>query len=907
MVRAPFVVVFVVAQALVSAVGWAAICTHSSGTLFFAAVGVGGTNIGSCTPAQPGDEIRLTGGDVVITSTMAAPIAMTTGSITTDGANVRMGAGNKITFSGAGFLNTKGGTFEASGHVVYTGRLTAEPTWSEGAGTETATLTIEGTAGSWAPSTNTGIWVRFVPDDPTDPTEAVTQPVLVGAVPPERGKYRWSAAKWTYWPITAVSGSTITISTDAWGDQEGGGGSADAYNGTRGQALSSPVALVSATPQPHGFDSIVRIDPADLDLTLNGDLTDQWLEFTSGPCTGYRTKIEDVRVQTTPTPDDIYVAGDVSRCVAGGMPNVLINYGFRKHDRIEVVAMPEIDFGNAATLRHTGGIQRITRAQIQHLGAFLATGVSPALTSHCNFCVYQESATVQPTAKGSVFSDNDVSFANTASPAGDTGTVSVQSSTGVGAGFRFPSAGPMDLTGYLFDRNFIRDQWNNTTGNGTHALRWEAVKGFSPRWTRCERVSDDCAFGNSQSYGTGVSTTMTARHLIALAGSPSGASNNSSQGWNAAVGVYETDDAVQEAEYRLNDANLIDAIITGIEDGSVQFNDLGSTLGRLAVLSANIVGANGIPGNTGIAQALMSTIPNKLLDSIYLARGSATFGNPFMLRGVAENSIIGGYSHRTGSNNEIRDTVTMKNTFADLSQASGSSASMLRRSSSEPWAIFPLFTGTSSAILMGANGNGGQNLCDDFDTPDAGTRLFSSIRLRRMFLGFRNSTQSSGIMQGCNSNDLNGEMVVEVDGLTVAVDNGGASGQSFGCGYAPGVLCAGTDQGARLKNVRFENRQVARTSGNAFGANAPASAVHVPSMGPDVSDTHARLSAFVDPSRVDMPSVLGISQLGTEQAMMGDLFLSQLENFSTHEEFLRVVATGGGGGSLTPPTLYPGN
>lgn len=905
----------------------AATCPHASGSLHWTTVTEA---FGSCGSPTGADLFRVTGGDVVVDSTYGSPIAMTHGQIEVDGGTLLLYGPTRVTFSGSEtlepYVEVKNGTLAMEGYPVYQGRVQTDPTWSEGAGTETATVTLDVPIPSWwSPTSATGNWIRFLADDPLDPNAGVTDPVQVGVGFPQRGKYRWSAAKWMWFPITAVSGNDVTFSTDAYGDIESGA-DANIYTGTRGQGLSTATALSELTRLPHGQGT--RLSITGFEAAVDNDLTDQYIEFVTGTCAGWRARITDVR-KVGAADDQLYIEGDASFC--GLASTVRVNFGIRQGDLVEIVAAPQIDGGNAATIRWNGGRVRISRASIEHLDDSEGTNIAtPELAGWCNFCVYQQSASVAPDFANSWIEDNDLAYWNTTTQ--DVSGIGFMSLNQTNAAFRFPTAGAMNASELRVQRNWFHDQWNNVSGFGVHAIRSDGSIPPRPVHNRCTRMGDDCFYATQDSIGTGVGQPVTIRHWIAEAGRP--ATTNSQQGVNAGVAPNRSSSIASELP--LHTLTMSDVLIVGIQDGPIDIDNTNGVLSRSAIGGGNSSLQIGMGVINGVTPApATGSIASQVRNLIYFGRGSTSSAQRLVLGGSLYDSVVYGFDLWSGSTAAVANVVGMFNSFLDLSSGSSAPDQFFGRQSNTylPYAV-PRITLSHIAMmggrnLAGGNGDGFVKLCDNID----GGGVLTDVVLDHVFIGARRLSQANGFFSDCVGGEANiactassdpyacctglgtgtcvpdGTHTATINGLTLTATTT-ASMQGLGCASAPGgTLCAAIGQGATVTNARVE-ASIARTGITAFGANATSSSSHVAFLGPDVSDlatpstAHAPISAFVDSSRSDMPHRLGITELGTEQALLGDAFLNGLDKFTTDADLLRRLQVDGGS-AIVPGTVYP--
>jgi hypothetical protein len=319
---------------------------------------------------------------------------------------------------------------------------------------------------------------------------------------------------------------------------------------------------------------------------------------------------------------------------------------------------------------------------------------------------------------------------------------------------------------------------------------------------------------------------------------------------------------------------------------------------------------NNPPDNT------IGLYPNVVKDSIYALYGAPTQNPLFVLDGELRNSLVFGNDLYTGSNPVIYNPSRIVNSFVDMSPTStGAEGMFARYNNTETFLEVPTVDFTDSVILGGRSITGSastflRSLASD--TSFNGGTTKSNLTMNRVFVGLQALSRTHGMLQSwISGSDDTGNQTATINGLTVTVKTT-ASSHGIGCGYAVGSgLCNATGQGSHITNACVESVEDPFTV-SSFGVNRTATSMHLPVLGPDVTDgvtgapadSPATLAAFVADPRdktsicgyLAKPRIVGLSAFGTEQANLGDFVAEQINNWTTDTKLLQQFGGGGGGG-----------
>lgn len=862
----------------------------------WSAPNAGGWTGSPCTPAS-GDTFRIQSGDTVVVTALLAFSSGTTIVECQSGGTLRImpGAGFNWTGGAGGYLDVQDGcNYQPRGSVVWEGRLGSEVTHATGPAR--ATFTAAG-GGSPTAVATTSDWLYF--DRELESLGFVGSIVnLVQTVTgfPLAGYLRPSYNGGAWYPIQAVSSTSVTYYTNTWADVDGGtatGTTATSpYGGTRGPALTTPTALAGNVRVRGGFLTKLQLDLAG--VTMDGDLGSQYVVFTSGDCAGKRVKIVGVDANTSPTADDVYVDGDASAC---GLANVTIDFGARRGDAVKLIRPVIINGGNVAHVRFGGASIAAEWVLYRNLGAATISGVA----GRCNLCVYKQAAG-SPAPTGYM--------RNHANILGDFGGAQ---SSAVGAlglfnwnsgvsNYTRGTGERLDLGGLLFSGWYVADTRANGTGagcpatcEGIHGVLAEGVENGRFEDWRVERITDDGIAWIADDFDQGHAQSPSVKRwaVYEIWTTDTLETNSNSQQCLDLTGGQS--DGTQTT---LTRGTVQDFIGVGCKDGILSAKILNTTFDRMLVgMSRGGAWSLGVSGHNALPTGALGTYPNRIRNS-KLYQLNTTAATNFQLGGVLEDSIIAGNVIGTANGVHISSPVGFYRSFIDLGNDTGSSL-LMDRFNGQEWgkiATVPivdsvfLLSSAGDKTLTAINGNCSGEPC--FDLSPAAT-----IQVDRSIFGVTQVAASGGFLaDGTVSANwrLSGSNIVV--GVTTASAGGMRGLEATGNGANIARACVETT----LAN--------ALTNGANFGSSRTATSIELSLVRPNPPDDvplstwTQRVSPLCDP-----PASLGLRQVGPQMLLGGDLAIDSIANASTSESLLRsIIGTGGAGGPyLGPISLGP--
>ena len=314
-------------------------CDLSTGYSKWSAVATTtGTAWGGCT-ASADDNFTISGGEVVVTG----DVTLTTGTITCSSGKLRVLPGVTLTY-GTRLTISSTCEFDAQGEVLWEGRVASDATYAAGP-PATHSVTVQGASPTAATGAATTDYLYFGDDDDPELGAPITSPIQTGSGNPEPGYYRPAFNKWAWADINAVSSTSITYNVNNYTDIESlPAAGVDPYGGTRGPGLTTATAPAATVRTRYGLVTKIQ---ADLSTTVDGDFGSQYVVWQAGTCSGDRNKIAFVDANSSPTNDDIYVWGDVTKC---GTSNIKIDAGVRPGDPIKIIRPPTLNGSNVGRI-----------------------------------------------------------------------------------------------------------------------------------------------------------------------------------------------------------------------------------------------------------------------------------------------------------------------------------------------------------------------------------------------------------------------------------------------------------------------------------------------------------------------------------------------------------------------------
>jgi hypothetical protein len=777
-----------------------------------------------------------------------------------------------------------GSTLTIEGAVRNVCRVAAEPAWGEDDSPD-VTLDCDSVL-----STAPGDSLVFLDEDP-EGGDFTRQPVRLG---PDGPGYGASYNRYAWYAITEVSGNTITYDLDSGSYVP----SPDApYAGTRGLPTTSDLVPGDMTFEPMelGLYTRVRLEPLGVQpVALHGDLGSHYLYFKAAgadaldPSTCSERAAKIIHTENDPVAGDrVYVVGDVSRCTKA---TARVIPGARRGDLVAVVSPATIDgsIGAPPYVGHvriwTGANLRVRWARFLRLGYANRWNFSPPSARHCNVCILQHATAAGESPHG-FFSDSEIGFLETAP--GDTAAFYVSGMARESNDYRYPNAGPIDLSDLRIERLHIHDSRNEGTAAGSHGIYLEAAYSSRP-WLvdgfRVERMSDDNVGGQIVANTTGTATrpnrVTLSRGLIyeALA-----EDKNSQEGFEfyAMPGVTQATSGLDSLIFNSGALQVRDIVAIGSYLESFAASGLGFRLDRVAnggVLVPSTTGPFYVPclastaAVNGQQGAYENVIRNSLVTS-FQADGTSTSAFPHLCGRIEDTLVFG-----TGQSAGPSDTNSATDAFQSLIDCR---TSVLHHASPSAFAI----QGNGDLPHVGAG------LARSFEDcaliaesavamADGWGKDTTPITLliqRLLFVTGASSFRAIG---------PRGPFDLETGAVTAILDG------LYATNAGPGTEPFDIDPGGSVTNVCLRSNA---TAAAVFGAYASATTRALPDL-PSVPSGQARVGALVavdasdDPCAQTLPRMLGLSEVGMMHVVMGDFLVEQLHpTFTSRQDLLRHV------------------
>jgi hypothetical protein len=354
-------------------------------------------------------------------------------------------------------------------------------------------------------------FVVFLADDPPGMDAPVTQ-LHIGPGAPPKGWQRMSAEKFRWYDIAAINVSTRTITYEQ-DECIGAGGTrascytslgAEAYAGNYLNLANSLIDIKSMTAEANGTVTKIVFEDDAL-LLADNDGIDQyviWPEVASpthDDCSGMRAKIIDTR--NVATDDEVYVAGDTTRCPQAGASNVRITRGATRGDPFMVVRPVVIDGLTTGSVEWVGGSVKMEYARfIDHEASDNAL-LLPLSGQDAVFNIYEASASEAPDGANSYM--RWIDFPRTRPLSGGENFYSVLqiiSALSNGIGPRYNNE-YIDLAGMKFEHLYFHDVLR-ASGNSNSAHIFYDMQGINKDFdnVRMERYGDDGIWGGTTIY-----------------------------------------------------------------------------------------------------------------------------------------------------------------------------------------------------------------------------------------------------------------------------------------------------------------------------------------------------------------------------------------------------------------------
>lgn len=837
-----------------------------------------------------GDRVRITGN-----------IAGTTGRFRRTGTcHVSVDPGVTVRFGGdSDFLDT--GTSRLVGTELATSRI--QSITRSSANVMHVTLE-EDFAGIVDPATD---FVVIWDEDPADLDETLNGKVVqVGPGRPASGTHLPSFGKWKWYDISAAAGGalmlhpdpfTLAVASGGYGMRYDGG----TYRGNRGAGLTTATALVSITPSLYEHTSTLVVpDSDDRLIAIRGDLSDQYVEITTGPCAGNMAKILDSIDNGAGANADIVVAGNLTTLPiatgghldCGATPEIVIHYGERPGQVVKIVRPVTWDGYDGAgtttgdltgTLWLGNGNVEVQWARFVRLGTRdRGNDFEPDIYRHCGFCLAMQDATAQLHGYMRNF---ELAYMSTG--ATDTGGINPTSLASGLLNGQLRFAGVIaDFSDFPFERGYIHDQAVFDTNSGVHGLYVDTAAGVDFRRMRVERLADDLYGDLMTTIGGTVAPSVSLRHFIGMGQAPR--PGTSAQGFEPSVPAYGVG-VGQETVRLANASHYADVFVTGGADNSCNVNGIqsghrvvcagGTASGAIgwgamhftSLANAGCMGAD-VPvdccdgpgiGTCTMPSGLLDDHPSVLEDAFLATLGPGAEYLRLRAATTLENSIAlvsspsNGHVLTAGMDGAFVYGMSATSAFGTYTVAGGDS-----------YAVSTLAL-ISSAILSDSLGSLSLYL-------PAFARL-SHLQMNRVYLGVGDIAGDNGVLTGAN--DVAGFPVTfTIDGLNLAATTPDAN--SVGTGEQS-VAAAST-----FENICAESIG-ARTANEALGPTPDDTALHVEDVGPGPAE-RAVLADFLapaqggDPCSSLRPNRLGIQNVGVEWPLLGDFAVAQFDRWSSH-------------------------
>jgi len=835
-------VLLVVAPALAQA----ETCTFAAGASRWTAVGtISGAGVTGCTASADDTFEFASGSDVAIDG----DITITTGSVVIAAGSLRQSCGT--TFKPGASLTISGGTFQPQGCVKWLGPVSSI-SWGDFA--TGATLTLPQDVSSIASASTD--FVVYLDDNPTGGN--ITDPIQTASGPRLPGQFRPSYNRLAWYDISGVSTNTVTYDYDTWAAS---GGSGAVYAGTRGPIAPAAITVSAITRGPYGFVSDVAVPTGTLALSNDGGA--QYVEVTTGTCAGKMAKIL-YSTDGGGGADTLHVAGDLSGC---GTPDAKIHYGARAGDRIAIVTPAVIDGDVSGTrttvVRWNGGSLKASFSVWNRLGSQTLSAVSPSLGMANNFAIYQQSATVQPSADSylvdSMFQHGSMSSTS------DTATIIWSSYTGTSARY---SDTILDMNGVRFERLYLHDAAATAATAGVHGFIIEGVRGLVIDGARIERLSDDAVFAQNNNYtSTDKNSSFSLSDFLVYENFTNTAS--SQQGLEVIVTDTGTETTHQLYKTR-GTVHVRDYVSTGINDTAFVVNVSGASINRVVIGGSGYSTTSGqnMVGNLQSQYATTPTLigetdPSVLSNAFLAAYGTSTSVARSILAATVTGSII--FHPQTGGS------------IYSVAKAAGSFFYANTPGAGAEYATLDYGSARTQRATLDYGDSvwvqpGGLYICGNFGNQAKLIRV--SVTRTIWALG--------NIPSGTASTNCWGTAKAEDNAVTVngAILTSTAPATARGLGAD-----ASSGNGARYSDVCMATTYQ-RTASTACGTSASASCLTFSNLYPQ-ANTGGTIRGFVsrqiptDPCDAGRPTGLGWRQLGVSHAALGDFVLQNLGDFST--------------------------
>lgn len=881
-----------------------------------------------CAPSADDTFVVDNGSTLFITANVGAEIVLTTGSIEIlAGGRVVLQPGAPTTIGG--HISIKGGELDTSGTKIWQGRIASKGAMTVGEAGTTIVNLPGNLTGSISATTDK---LLILAEDP-DPGSAITGEVQTGPGAPAPGVYRPSFSKRRWFDIKTVAytgGITaVTLANDAFID--GGGaylqeptagqnqcsgidtpyfccsgvdlGPCLSYQGTRAPALVSALAPVASGVISVGaFGMSTELRLADAGNTrceqantagMRGDLGDQYVEWTTGPCTGKLAKIRGCQDDASGTDDAIWVMGDATQCTEAGQ--FIIHNGLRPGDPVAVVRPATVNGNGTGWISWTGGIWKNKLAQLNRLGPGATSALTPGLPMGFNIVVAAESATVKPDFANSVWEDVEIGWGEPAG-ASDTVVLMVTGLDNTQNAARFSGA-PLDATGFHPRRVYIHDQVTNDDGHGLHGIGYFAAKGAIFDDFRIERLGDDSVFLMPADFGVAANANSVTMRRFDIDANFAGTANSQ----QALEGVIKTvgngaDNSITRGTYLFEDFMIAGYSATVTQAAMPRGTYRGFISAGISTNQGGLTNAapwSSAPETANSANASKGCVGPG--DPIACCSGAGN-GCAFPARwqpyaGVIEDSLI--YVENKAASNatligqygsglivEAGDALIatllgaqgLSESLVDL--GTGASSGVVMQGIASPDWRNPETMAVRDSILIA---RGGRSICSSQETNLVAT-------FNRVYAGFLNTSAGQGVVNNCDG--AGGSESLTFKDWTGTVTT--RSAIAFGSGANGGL--------ASVTNACHET-DAPPAGASAYGSLASSTTFTGDDFGPGPGEATS-ISAILDSNPAlpcGKPASVGWTQFRVPFAMMGDLVISDVGRFSSRKLITPVAGSGSGG------------
>ena len=834
--------------------------------------GVGGGSVGwSGGTPSPDDDFVIAAGHSV---RVEGKVALTTGSVTVAaGGTLAVAAGSTLT-PGDRLVVRDGASYEQIGVSLRSCRIRDEPDWSA------ADPSLSLSCGAQA---TPGTFLVFVDEDP--PLGLWNGRAVVAGPGLSSGALRTSLNRYAWYSIIRRLGDRITYDLDS-GTYDASPGAP--YRGTRGNPTPAaiPAAQLAFVAQPGRRATRVEVAPGyGSVVATNADLGSHYLYFTEAPalagdptrCSGLAAKIlhsEDGGAEG----DRLYVAGDVTGCTHPQLEARIIP-GARRGDRVALVRPAVLDGQAAGPYRshvrfESGASLKVKWARFVGLGYATPSDVSPSLRRNCNVCFLQSATSPGATLSGT-FEDVEIVLPEAGTGAtNDTAVVHFDSLDGAQVGdYRYPDVGLLDLSGLTIARLHIHDSRNEAYTGGSHGIYVDGAKNLSIDGARIERMSDDLFGSNLGGNETGSATDVNSfdvRRLLLYEAIAE--HDNSQQCFEPAVifGNGLTATGVHNYARQAGAIRATDVVAIGCHKQGLHVVGLGAVVDRI-VSGGSSYGSDGSPvqfyllANSGVPPSAYPNVVRNAVLTTYVGRGANAGPAPMMIVRL-EDSVLFGDEQHPGSSIPHQGFQACVRSFW---YHDGSSGHALEGNwqSNNVWG--PLREWEDCAFVSASA-----------DRLASGFTNFASphtLRFRRfLYLQTAGWSASGGPLGAITTEALAN---VDLRGAFLSTE-------------AAGTKDFDANPGGVVQDVCFESLNSPATD---FQGYASATTLSVPSLAPDVSDEPTVGSLVGDPASSDVcerakPAALGLAEIGSAHALLGDFALMQLyPAYSSHAGLLQVV------------------